>query len=73
MKAEIHPAYPIVTVTCTCGSAFQTRSTIGKDFNTDICSACHPFFTGTQKILDTTGRVEKFRQKYAGFNLADIK
>jgi large subunit ribosomal protein L31 len=64
MKAEIHPDYPEVTVTCSCGNKFQTRSTISKDFHIEVCSQCHPFYTGKQKIVDTAGRVEKFRQKY---------
>jgi large subunit ribosomal protein L31 len=64
MKADIHPNYPEVNVTCSCGNKFKTRTTIGKDFNVEVCSQCHPFYTGKQKILDTAGRVEKFRQKY---------
>lgn len=64
MKADIHPNYPIVNVTCSCGNKFETRSTIGKDFHVEVCSLCHPFYTGKQKIVDTAGRVEKFRQKY---------
>ena len=65
MKAEIHPDYADVTVTCSCGNSFLTRSTIGKDaLSIEVCSKCHPFFTGKQKILDTAGRVDKFRQKY---------
>ncbi len=64
MKAEIHPNYPEVAVTCSCGNKFKTRSTTGRDFNVEVCSQCHPFYTGKQKILDTAGRVEKFRQKY---------
>ncbi|MEQ1600233.1 MAG: 50S ribosomal protein L31 [Methylophilaceae bacterium] len=64
MKADIHPNYPEVTVTCSCGNKFQTRSTSGKNFNIEVCSECHPFYTGKQKIVDTAGRVEKFRQKY---------
>ncbi len=63
MKADIHPKYVKSTVTCACGNTFETRSTIG-DIRTEICSACHPFFTGKQKILDTEGRVEKFMAKY---------
>lgn len=65
MKADIHPQYAEITVTCSCGSTFQTRSTLGKALNVEVCSACHPFYTGKQKIVDTAGRVEKFRQKYA--------
>jgi large subunit ribosomal protein L31 len=66
MKAEIHPTYEVVTVTCSCGNSFETRSTLGKNaLSVEVCSACHPFYTGKQKIVDTAGRVEKFRQKYA--------
>lgn len=64
MKPEIHPEYNKITATCSCGNVIKTLSTAGKDLNLDICSACHPFFTGKQKILDTAGRVDKFRQKY---------
>ena len=64
MKKEIHPNYPEVNVTCSCGSTFKTQSTIGKDLSIEVCSKCHPFYTGKQKILDTAGRVEKFKQKY---------
>jgi len=64
MKAEIHPNYIDVTVTCSCGNTFQTRSTVGRDLGIEVCSQCHPFFTGKQKIVDTAGRVDKFRQKY---------
>jgi len=64
MKADIHPAYKDVTVTCSCGSTFTTRSTVGRDLTIEVCSECHPFYTGKQKLLDTAGRVDKFRQKY---------
>ena len=65
MKAEIHPNYADVAVTCSCGNTFNTRSTVGKeDLNIEVCSSCHPFYTGKQKIVDTAGRVDKFRQKY---------
>lgn len=64
MKQGIHPAYKEATVSCACGAKFKTRSTVG-DIKVDICSSCHPFFTGTQKIVDTEGRVERFRKKYA--------
>jgi len=63
MKEGIHPEYHDVTVTCGCGASFQTRST-KKDIRLEICSSCHPFFTGKQKFVDTTGRVEKFLRKY---------
>jgi large subunit ribosomal protein L31 len=65
MKANIHPEYNEINVVCSCGNAWKTRSTLGKDLNVEVCSACHPFYTGKQKIVDTAGRVEKFRQKYA--------
>ena len=65
MKAKIHPQYREITVTCSCGNSWTTRSTMGKDLHIEVCSACHPFYTGKQKIVDTAGRVEKFRQKYA--------
>lgn len=64
MKPEIHPNYNEITVNCSCGSSFKTRSTMSKDLNVEVCSQCHPFYTGKQKIVDTAGRVEKFRQKY---------
>ncbi len=66
MKPEIHPTYEDVKVTCSCGSTFVTRSTLGRDsLLLEVCAACHPFYTGTQKIVDTAGRVDRFRQKYA--------
>jgi large subunit ribosomal protein L31 len=65
MKANIHPEYKSTTVTCSCGNTFQTRSTLGHDLQIEVCSNCHPFFTGKQKIVDTGGRVDKFRKKYA--------
>jgi len=65
MKADIHPAYAEVEVTCSCGNKFNTRSTIGKPvLHVEVCSECHPFYTCTQKIVDTAGRIEKFRNKY---------
>ncbi len=64
MKPEIHPKYSEINVTCSCGSAFKTQSTLGKNLTIEVCSECHPFYTGKQKIVDTAGRVEKFRQKY---------
>jgi large subunit ribosomal protein L31 len=65
MKAGIHPEYKQIMVTCTCGNKFETRSTIGHDLQVEVCSNCHPFYTGKQKIVDTGGRVDKFRKKYA--------
>src|SRR5579862_9285395 len=63
MKEGIHPHYPGARVTCACGNSFVTRSTRG-DFSVDVCSACHPFYTGTQKLIDTAGRVDRFRKRY---------
>ncbi|TET81872.1 50S ribosomal protein L31 [candidate division TA06 bacterium] len=63
MKDKIHPEYFDTTITCACGNVIQTRSTV-KDLRVEICSACHPFFTGKQKFVDTAGRVEKFMKKY---------
>ena len=64
MKADTHPNNTEISVTCSCGNQFKTRSTTGKDMNIEVCAKCHPFYTGKQKIVDTAGRVEKFRQKY---------
>jgi len=63
MKDGIHPKYIDATITCSCGSAIKTRSTRG-DFRVDICSQCHPFFTGKQKLVDSEGRVDRFNKKY---------
>lgn len=65
MKDDIHPEYGEVTVTCSCGNTFKTRSTLTGELHLDVCSQCHPFYTGTQKIMDTAGRVDKFRRRYA--------
>ena len=65
MKTGAHPKYAVVNVTCSCGNRFETRSTLGRDLTIEVCSVCHPFYTGKQKIVDTAGRVEKFKQKYA--------
>ncbi len=64
MKADIHPAYNEITVSCSCGNTFKTRSTSSKNLGLDVCSVCHPFYTGKQRIVDTAGRVDKFRQRY---------
>ncbi len=63
MKDKIHPEYKIGTIKCACGNTFQVRNTVG-DLKVEICSACHPFFTGKQKLVDSAGRVEKFMKKY---------
>jgi len=65
MKADIHPDYSEISVTCSCGETFQTQSTLGKELHVDVCSKCHPFYTGTQKTMDTAGRIDKFNRKYA--------
>ncbi len=65
MKSGIHPDYQEITVNCSCGNKFVTRSTMGQDLHLEVCSSCHPFYTGKQKIVDTGGRVDKFRKKYA--------
>ena len=63
MKEKIHPRYELTSITCACGNVIETRST-AKDIKVEICSACHPFFTGKQKLVDTAGRIERFRRKY---------
>ena len=64
MKKDIHPEYRKAVVSCVCGNTFETRSTVG-DIHVEICSACHPYYTGKQKLLDSAGRVERFNKKYA--------
>ncbi len=62
MKDGIHPKYSAVAISCACGAKYETRST--KGYNVDVCSACHPFFTGKAKLVDTEGRIDRFRKKY---------
>ncbi len=64
MEADTHPKYNDIKVVCSCGNEFTTRSTLGTDLHIEVCSACHPFYTGKQKIMDTAGRVDKFRKRY---------
>ena len=64
MKADIHPAYSDITVTCSCGNVFSTGSTLGRDLSVEVCSRCHSFFTGKQKIIDTGGQVDKFNKRF---------
>jgi large subunit ribosomal protein L31 len=64
MKPDIHPDYAGTTVKCVCGNSWETRSTQVDDIHVDICSACHPFYTGKQKLVDTAGRVDRFRKRY---------
>jgi len=67
MKENIHPKYGEVQVTCSCGNQFMTRSTTSnKQVHIEVCSQCHPFYTGKQKVMDTAGRIDKFRQRYGG-------
>ncbi len=69
MKKDIHPEYVATTVTCTCGNTFETRSTVTSgSISVEVCSACHPFYTGKQKIMDTGGRVARFEKRYGKTN-----
>ena len=73
MKASVHPNYTAVKVTCSCGEVFETRSTLAKDLAIEVCSQCHPFYTGKQKLVDTGGRVQKFRDRYNMRSQAAVK
>jgi large subunit ribosomal protein L31 len=64
MKADIHPKYEEVTATCSCGNVVKTRSTMCKDIHLDVCSACHPFYTGRQKVADAGGRIDRFKSRF---------
>jgi large subunit ribosomal protein L31 len=64
MKPEIHPKYEVASIVCACGSAFQTRSTKPNELHVDICSQCHPYYTGKQRLVDTAGRIDRFRKKF---------
>ncbi|MFP3979641.1 MULTISPECIES: 50S ribosomal protein L31 [Marinobacter] len=66
MKEGIHPKYEDITATCSCGNVIKTRSTIGHDLQLDVCSQCHPFYTGKQKVMDTGGRIDKFQKRFGG-------
>jgi large subunit ribosomal protein L31 len=70
MKADIHPKYSPLRATCSCGNVIETRSTQGGEMHLDVCSACHPFYTGKQKIVDSGGRVERFRRRFGSRTLA---
>lgn len=73
MKKSIHPDYKEVKVTCSCGNAFLTQSTLTKPtLQIEVCSQCHPFYSGKQRLVDSAGRVDKFRQKYAAFSKKTI-
>lgn len=73
MQADIHPKYKEITVNCSCGHTLTTRSTLCKALKVEICAKCHPFYTGQQKMVDTAGRIERFRKKYAKTPSADSK
>ena len=64
MKEGIHPKYEDITATCSCGNVIKTRSTVGHDLQLDVCSQCHPFYTGKQKVMDTGGRIDKFTKRF---------
>ena len=68
MKDGIHPEYAEMTATCSCGNVMKIRSTLGKDINLDVCSACHPFYTGKQKAAETGGRVDKFNKRFGALS-----
>ncbi|MDC0534531.1 50S ribosomal protein L31 [Francisellaceae bacterium] len=67
MNYEIQPKFEEITVSCSCGHTFKTKSTMCKDLNLDVCSKCHPFYTGQQRIVDTAGRVDSFNKRFSGF------
>ncbi|MDG2090017.1 MAG: 50S ribosomal protein L31 [Gammaproteobacteria bacterium] len=69
MKAEIHPKYEDIAVTCGCGNVINTRSTLGGELRVDVCSQCHPFYTGKQKIVDTGGRVDRYKKRFTNRKL----
>lgn len=69
MKADIHPNYTEMTATCSCGNVIKTNSTRGRDMHLDVCGACHPFYTGKQKIVDTAGRIDRFNKRFGGRSL----
>lgn len=68
MKQDIHPDYSEITATCSCGNVIKVRSTMGKDINLDVCSACHPFYTGKQRNVDTGGRVDRFKKRFGALS-----
>jgi large subunit ribosomal protein L31 len=66
MKADIHPKYEDITATCSCGNVIKTRSTVCENIHLEVCSQCHPFYTGKQKLVDTAGRIERFNKRFGG-------
>lgn len=71
MQAEIHPNYGKMTATCSCGNVIETRSTVAKDIQVEVCSACHPFYTGKQKVVDTGGRIDRFKKRFGSRGAKD--
>lgn len=69
MKADIHPNYADIKATCSCGNVINTRSTLGRDILVDVCAACHPFYTGKQKIVDSAGRIDRFNKRFGNRTL----
>lgn len=67
MRKDIHPNYDVVTIQCACGSSFESRSTLKSPIQVDICSSCHPHFTGKQRFVDTAGRIDRFQKKFEKF------
>ena len=70
MKKDIHPKYEAITISCSCGNKIETRSTLCKDLSIEVCSKCHPFYTGTQKVMDTGGRIERFNKRFGSLRTA---
>ncbi|TWI54169.1 large subunit ribosomal protein L31 [Pseudomonas duriflava] len=70
MKNDIHPTYTNIDATCSCGNVIKTRSTLAKNISLDVCSECHPFYTGKQKVLDAGGRIDRFKQRFGVFSTA---
>jgi len=64
MKPDIHPKYSDITATCSCGNVIKTRSTVGEDIHLEVCSQCHPFYTGQQKMIDSAGRIDRFNRRF---------
>lgn len=71
MRADIHPSYNPVIVRCSCGNEFETRSTASEDFSIEVCSVCHPFYSGKQKVVDTGGRIERFNRRFGQHSAKD--
>ncbi len=69
MKTDIHPEYQEISATCSCGNVIKTKSTLCKDIHVDVCGACHPFYTGKQKVVDTGGRIDRFNKRFGARSL----